>query len=316
MKDLIPEAEITAALAETITPYLNGRRTVLTVTSADGTALYTLYYRADTPRGTLVITHGFGEHADKYCEFIYYCLLAGLSVLIYDQRGHGRSTRKAPLGVIHVDRFTDYLNDFDAVYAAYEKDLARPLYLFGHSMGGAIATLILEKYPARFKSAVLSAPMLDLTYKGKDRLMAVLAATAACLFTNRKKPIPVRKKEESGTPFERSNYRSPARFAATRALIEQNPLFSGGTPSRAWALAALGVRKQIFKKGTPEQVEAPILLLTAEKENRVSNEAHALFAARAPRVTHLHLADTRHEILFAEDEKAFPVLEKIHEFLR
>ena len=314
MHTYIPEAEITAALPQKILPFLDARRTEKTVKNTDGTALYTIYYQADTPRGTVLLIHGFSENAEKYREFIYYCLGAGLSVLIYEQRGHGRSTRKTPSGIIHVDRFEDYLADFETVYAAYEGALVKPLYLFGHSMGGAVATLILERYPDRFTRAVLSAPMLDLTYKGSDRTAAVLAATAACLLTNRKKPIPVKERDGTGTPLERSNYRSPARFAAVRALSEENPLLSGGKPSRAWAFNALCVRKKIFRKGAPEQIKTPILLLTAENETLVSNEAHTLFAARAPRVTHLIVADVRHEILFAEDEKAFPVLDKILSF--
>ena len=314
MRSYIPEADFTAALTEKITPYLEKRRTVQTVTGKDGTALYTAYYRADVPRGTLFLIHGFSENADKYREVIYYCLLDGLSVLIYDQRGHGRSTRKAPLGVIHVDKFEDYLTDFDAIYTVYAPILPKPFYLFGHSMGGAVAALLLERDCTRFSRAVLSAPMLDLTYKGKDRLVALLAATAAHLLTNCKKPIPVKKKDAPKSSFEHSNYRSPARFQAVRDLTAENPLLGGGTPSRAWAYEALRVRRKIFKKHAPENIQAPILLLSATEDALVSNEAHALFTARAPKVTHLTVRGVRHEILFAEDEKAFPVLEKMLDF--
>ena len=316
MRDYIPEADFATALAEKITPYLEKRRTVQTLTATDGTALYTAYYRAEAPRGTLFLIHGFSENADKYREVIYYCLLDGLSVLIYDQRGHGRSGRKAPLGVIHVDKFEEYLTDFEAVYAAYAPTLQKPFYLFGHSMGGAVTALLLERNSTRFSRAVLSAPMLDLTYKGKDRLVAVLAATAARFLTDRKKPIPVKKKKREGTPFEHSNYRSPARFAAVRALAEENPLLEGGKPSRGWAYEALGVRRKIFKKHTPKSIQIPVLLLSATEDVLVSNEAHALFAALAPQTTHLTVTGVRHEILFAEDEKTFPVLEKMLDFLK
>jgi alpha-L-fucosidase len=66
MRDYIPEADFAAALTEKITPYLEKRRTVQTLTATDGTALYTAYYRADAPRGTLFLIHGFSENADKY----------------------------------------------------------------------------------------------------------------------------------------------------------------------------------------------------------------------------------------------------------
>lgn len=314
MPTYFKEAEFSTALHEKIIPFLHARRTEQVVTATDGTTLHTLYYKADAPRGTVIWIHGFSENADKYREMIYYCLLDGLSVLIYDQRGHGRSTRKAPLGVIHVDKFEDYLTDFQAVFAAYEAVLHTPLYLFGHSMGGAVAALILEQHPDRFRRAALSAPMLDLTYRGGARAVAMLTATAACLFTNCQKPIPVRKKDASKNSLAHSNYRSPARFQAVRDLTRENPLLGGGTPSRAWAHAALGVRRKIFKKGAPAGIKTPVLLFSAEKETLVSNEAHARFATLVPQVTHITVPDVRHEILFAEDEKSFPVIERMLAF--
>ena len=39
-----------------------------------------------------------------------------------------------------------------------------PLFLFGHSMGGCVSALFLEKYPDTFKAAVLTSPMLKMLF--------------------------------------------------------------------------------------------------------------------------------------------------------
>ena len=84
MRTFIPEAEISSALQNKILSYLMSRKEQKNVTSADGTNLYTLYYKADSPRGTVIWLHGRAENAERYREAIYYCLQDGLSVLTYE----------------------------------------------------------------------------------------------------------------------------------------------------------------------------------------------------------------------------------------
>ena len=107
MRGFLNEQSFATEMASTVLPALQARRTDTVITAADGTALYTCHYRSDTPRGTVVLVHGFSETAEKYHEFIYYLLREGLSVLTFDHRGHGRSGRTAPVGVIHVGRFSN-----------------------------------------------------------------------------------------------------------------------------------------------------------------------------------------------------------------
>ena len=260
--------------------------------------------------------HGFSENAEKYHEFIYYLLQEHLSVLIFDQRGHGRSARAAPVGVVHVSRFSDYVADLEAILAAYDGELVTPLYLFAHSMGGAVATLFLKKHRDVFKKAVLSAPMADLQYRGITRL-ACRAACRFCTLTGRaKRAVFISKKDYENEPFERSSALSRARFTYLRDQRRSDPLLSGGAPSYAWSAAALGVRGRILGRGVPEQLHLPVLLLSAEHEYLVNNAAQEALVARLPQGRLRRVAGSKHEILFTNDEILHPVLGEILDFLQ
>ena len=314
MREFIKEQDFQKQITDTVMPYLAARAKKITFAARDGAPLYAIRYNADHPRGTVVVVHGFSENADKYYELIYYLLREELSVLVYDQRGHGRSQRDADTNIIHIDRFTHYVDDLEAVLAGLAGTLPQPLYLFAHSMGGAVAMLFLEKHGDVFQKAILSAPMIALKYRGVTRV----AATALCRFctlTGRAKhPVFTAKKDYENEPFETSSSLSPARFAYLRALRRSDPLLRGGSPSYAWSQAALGVTKSIFKKGSPASVTVPLLIYAAEHEHLVSPEAQKKLAAALPHCTLKTVQGSKHEILFANDEILHPVLEEMLDF--
>lgn len=87
----------------------------------------------ENPRGTVVLVHGLGEHSGRYGHVIDVIHAAGLSVIAYDHRGHGRSPGKQGVLPKAITLFEDLASIIDLVEV-------RPLVLLGHSMGGAIAT--------------------------------------------------------------------------------------------------------------------------------------------------------------------------------
>ena len=92
MREFIKEQDFQKQITDTVMPYLAARAKKTPLAARDGAPLYAIRYNADHPCGTVVIVHGFSENADKYRELIYYLLREELSVLVYDQRGHGRSS--------------------------------------------------------------------------------------------------------------------------------------------------------------------------------------------------------------------------------
>jgi len=143
------QAEAPADARTAPAPHIGRLRT------ADGVELASYRWpvdaRAAAPRATVALLHGLAEHAGRYAPLAARLNAAGIDLLAIDLRGHGRSPGKRAW----VARFDEYL---DAARAPM------PLFLMGHSMGGAIAALYaIERAPARGRTLaglVLSSPAL------------------------------------------------------------------------------------------------------------------------------------------------------------
>ena len=95
-----------------VEPWLQARMETGFDERVKGQPIYYVHYRADAPRGVVVISHGFTESITKFAEPIFYFLQAGYEVWGVDHRGHGRSYRaNANPFVVHVDHFEDYVED-------------------------------------------------------------------------------------------------------------------------------------------------------------------------------------------------------------
>jgi len=94
----------------------------------------------ETPRATVALIHGLAEHAGRYAPLAARLNEAGIELLAVDLRGHG----EAPGKRAYVERFDDYLLDAQALIDAAAQShphTCMPLFLMGHSMGGAVAAL-------------------------------------------------------------------------------------------------------------------------------------------------------------------------------
>ncbi|PMS32979.1 alpha/beta hydrolase [Paraburkholderia rhynchosiae] len=107
------------------------------VATADGLELPLYRWPATgTLRATVALIHGLAEHAGRYAALAARLNAAGIELLAIDLRGHGRAPGKRA----YVERFDDYLLDAQALLDAAAQTHA-PLFLMGHSMGGAVAAL-------------------------------------------------------------------------------------------------------------------------------------------------------------------------------
>ncbi|MCZ8319391.1 MAG: lysophospholipase [Lysobacteraceae bacterium] len=126
------------------------------LTSSDGTRLFFRRHAAAAPRARVLVIHGFAEHSGRYLELLDALADAGFDALAFDLRGHGRSEGRRA----HLRRFEDYLDDTRAAFSALTAGTDGTALVFGHSMGGLIATHFAASVPERCRALALSSPML------------------------------------------------------------------------------------------------------------------------------------------------------------
>ena len=131
---------------------------------------YRLWEAEGRKRGTVVIVHGYTEHGGRYAHFAEQLIQNGMSVYAHDHIGHGLSE-----GVrAHVKKFDTLVEDLHLFMEIVLEDAGSlPVYLFGQSMGGAVALLFTARYGKMLSGCILSAPAFVIGLKIPPVLKAV-----------------------------------------------------------------------------------------------------------------------------------------------
>ena len=122
----------------------------------DGIQLHYQLHAAETPRGGVLVMHGFAEHGARYGHLVDALVPQGFSVLTYDHRGHGESGGRR----VFVERFDEYVSDAALALELAKKRLPSPLFVVAHSMGGVVAMLLAGQKPAGVRGWIFSNPAL------------------------------------------------------------------------------------------------------------------------------------------------------------
>jgi alpha-beta hydrolase superfamily lysophospholipase len=110
------------------------------------------------PRAAVAVVHGFGEHSGRYSNAVATLTARGFSVHGFDLRGHGRSGGRRG----HVGAWAEYLDDLGAfiVHVGSQEPARTPVFLYGHSFGGALVLEYVLRRPDGVVGVVASAPSL------------------------------------------------------------------------------------------------------------------------------------------------------------
>lgn len=141
-----------------------------------------IYFQAWQPGGNakaiLLVVHGLGEHSGRYLNIVDYFVPKGYAVYALDHLGHGKSEGARE----YVERFTDFTDTLQIyVHMVAGEHPETPIFLIGHSMGGAIATNYLLDHQQDFAGAVISAPTIkvgDKVTKGTIAMAKILSKLA------------------------------------------------------------------------------------------------------------------------------------------
>lgn len=140
--------------------------------AADGLKLHeTLWSIESSPKAIVVLVHGITDHGGRHADFAARLNQQGYAVCAIDLRGHGKSQGAR----IWVESFDQYLADLDLLTRrVLERYTDRPVFLLGHSMGGAIVALFAERYRPAVAGIILVAPALGVS----DRVFPLLRRLA------------------------------------------------------------------------------------------------------------------------------------------
>ncbi len=256
-------------------------------------------------KGTVVVLPGRAEFIEKYFETARDLRARGFAVAALDWRGQGLSDRRLS------DRYKGYVRNF----AQYEADLDAfmtqvvlpdcppPIFCLAHSMGGAIAIRACHHGSRWFERVVLSAPMIALPpgrFMGMAgpfaRFMRLIGRGAA--YVPGGGPGVIGSEEFIGNVLTSD----PVRFTRNAAILEHEPALGLGSPTIAWADAALRQMKQFKLPGYAGGIRQPMLLVAAGHDEVVSTPAIEEFGTGLLAGRHLILSGARHEILQEQDQ--------------
>lgn len=139
------------------------KRTETFFNGRGGLRIFRQRWLPERPRATVVIAHGLGEHSGRYAHVAEALVAADLAVYALDHRGHGRSEGKRAC----IDDHVYAVEDIDTlVNSARREQKARasgnPVFLLGHSMGGALSLAYALRHPRKLDGLMLSGPAVSL----------------------------------------------------------------------------------------------------------------------------------------------------------
>ncbi|HTR83946.1 MAG TPA: alpha/beta hydrolase [Reyranella sp.] len=256
------------------------------------------------PRGTVVLLTGRGEFIEKYAmEVVGELLDRGFAVFALDWRGQGLSDRPLPEhDKGHIDNFSTYLGDLKLFLETVVGPAApRPMLLLCHSMGGHLALRHLaEERAGPFSAAVMTAPMTVLQREALLRSVLWLMPELPA----------VEERYLFGTgPFValaddfKSNHvtHDERRYRFTGDWFRADPRLELGGPTIGWCRQATRSMSLVQQPGYLEQIDVPVLVMTAGQDQLIDPASHAPLVARLRQGEHVVIAESAHEIMMELD---------------
>lgn len=274
------------------------------------------YYRSyllPEDKGTVVISHGFTENTRKYDEVIYYFLKAGYSVYIIDHREHGYSTRfDEDLSKVSMKDFQTYIDDF--VYfvenIVKKETKEEPLYLYAHSMGGAIGATVLEDYPELFEKAVLSSPMMEINL-GVPQNVGKLVSNFMIAIGKGNNYLLGHGAYDGVQDELNPDYVSKTRYDHWYAMKDSNVYFQSNSGTYSWLKGCMKGIKKLLQEDRLADIKTPVLLFQAEKDSTVLARGQNTFVNGVESAELVLVENTEHTIYYSSNDVLIPYFNTI-----
>ena len=281
--------------------------------------IYYEKYIVNNFKGSIVILHGFSECIEKYTELIYYFTKERYNVFIMEHRGHGRSGKLSKLDKtqVVVEDFEFYVKDVKTfidkiIYKKYNENL----YLFTHSMGGAIGTMFIEKYPDYFDKAILSSPMFNIAIGNIPIFLAKIIVKIALLLGKGDNFIFGNTPYESIYDFNIASTSNEWRYSYCHKEILNNEEIQRGGGSFKWLYESLLAITYIFKKENIKNIQIPVLIFEAGKDELVGKNISKKFKRKCKSCRVITFKKAQHEIYSENNDILEKYIDCIFDFLK
>ncbi len=259
-----------------------------------------------TTKGTVFLCQGYTEFLEKYDEVVQELLDRAFSVITFDWRGQGLSSRlitDPQKG--HITSFADFITDAELIYQGIIlPKMPAPYHIMGHSMGGHLAFRVLQEFPNNYSKAILCAPFLGWSPNfgaGKLNSKVVL------LLSNLMKALGYSQSYSYGATSPSIVKTLPGqtsdrvRFQKRVAFYKVEPHLLMGGPTWNWILESTKSLQLILQANRIAKIQTPILLASGAKDEIVDPQAHHLIAAKSEKITLVDFPEAMHEILMEQD---------------
>lgn len=257
-------------------------------------------------RGTVVLLSGRSEFIEKYHEVISELNHRGWHVATFDWRGQGLSDRMLTNRFKgYVESYDDYLKDLKLfMKQQIDEERNRPVVMLAHSMGAHVALKYLHDYPGKVQKAILTSPLIDIAGPYLLRQpMKIFVKIAVQLgltkrYATRANDFEPSKKRFSGNRLTRD----PKRFKHMVNLMVTNPDLAIGGVTYGWLGATFDSIQQLMAPGYPENIDTPLLMVSAGADRIVSIGAQERFSKRIPNCKIVMIPNALHELLIETDK--------------
>lgn len=274
--------------------------------------------------GIIVISSGRSECAIKYAELIHDLYRNGYSVFIHDHRGQGESSRLSENPHHgYIESFSDYVDDFENILDKVLQPLLEKhqqsnikKFLLSHSMGGAIAALLLLKRQSFFSKAIFSSPMFGIAPPIPIWIARVLLNLNLFITKLRGKKASyfIGESDYQAFPFHKNRLtQSEVRYRLFKTAYADNPQVQLGGVTSWWIVQALSALEYIQQNA--QKIVLPCLVLKSGSDLIVSNDAIDQINSKLPNSSLVTVENAMHELFFEQDSMRAQCLNAIDAFI-
>ncbi len=245
-------------------------------------------------KGTILIFSGFTEFIEKYYETIGDLIDLGWSVVAFDWRGQGLSSKLLKVkDKGYIESFGQYLQDAEAIYQQRVEHLPKPHNLLGHSMGGHLAFRELQEHPNRFHRAVLSAPMQSIA--GLPTNVLSKFSSFFRLLGFGQSYVIGGKAGDKNKGYKRLTS-DINRFRKWSSIFKKEPRLLMGSATWNWTKAASKSMRHSMKAEQIQKIKTPVYVASAKDDVVVNETTHERMDDTNPLIRIIPYSGARHEI--------------------